>query len=95
VQIDQVIAMAEENIPVLSPPMFDSSRLRPGMVAAVSGIYRAHHYRHRSPHIVFIEAGTILPECRRCGHVVEFAPLIAARAIETDDDLCSGLTAAG
>lgn len=69
--------------------MFDSSRLRPGMVTAVSGIYRVHHYRHRSPHMVFIAAGTVLPECRRCGQVVQFAPLIAAAQIEADDDFYS------
>lgn len=75
-----------DDLPVIGPPMFDASRLRPGMVAAVSGIYRVHHYRHRAPHMVFIEAGTLLPECRRCGDIVQFAPLIAATLMEADDD---------
>lgn len=80
--------------PVIGPPIFDSSRLRAGMVAAVSGIYRVHHYRHRAPHMVFVEAGTRLPACRRCGDVVEFAPLIAATTLQADDDLLPDIKAA-
>jgi hypothetical protein len=82
-----------DEIPVIGPPIFDSSRLRAGMVAGISGIYRAHHYRHRSPHMVFIAAGTVLPQCRRCGDVVQFAPLIAAAPLQTDDDFYNDLEA--
>jgi hypothetical protein len=84
-----------DEVPLIPPSVFDKSRLRPGSVVVTSGIYRVHHYRHRMPHIVFIEAGTTLPPCKRCGEAVEFAPLIAAEAIEGDEDLSKNLKATG
>jgi hypothetical protein len=38
------------------------------------------------PHFVTITAGTVLPECRRCGDKVRFAPMIAAEPIDADVD---------
>lgn len=66
--------------------MDSSSRLIPGAFAPRSGVYRVHHYAHRMPHLVTITAGTVLPECRRCGDKVRFAPMIAAESIEKDVD---------
>lgn len=70
------------------------SRLRPGVIAASSGVYRVHHHEHRLPHMVFIEAGTTLPECNHCGIQVQFSPLTAAEAIATDEDFHKELKAA-
>jgi hypothetical protein len=63
-----------------------SSRLVPGAAAPRSGVYRVHHYAHRIPHLVTVTAGTVLPECRRCGNKVRFAPMIAAEPIINDVD---------
>jgi len=62
------------------------SRLIPGEIAPRSGVYRVHHYAHRMPHLVTVTVGTILPECKRCGDKVRFAPMIAAESIEEDVD---------
>jgi hypothetical protein len=79
---------------VFPPPAPDASRLRPGVVVQVSGIYRVHHYAHRMPHNVIIEAGLRLPRCRRCGDAVRFAPLITAEVIENDIDFQEELSSA-
>jgi hypothetical protein len=63
-----------------------SSRFMPGAVAPRSGVYRVHHYAHRMPHLVIITAGTLLPECKRCGRKVTFVPMIAAEPINVDVD---------
>jgi hypothetical protein len=63
-----------------------SSRFVTGAVAPRSGVYRVHHYAHRMPHLVTITAGTILPECKRCGNKVRFVPMIAAEPINVDVD---------
>jgi hypothetical protein len=63
-----------------------SSRFVPGSVAPRSGVYRVHHYAHRMPHFVTITAGAVLPECKRCGDKVRFAPMIAAEPINADVD---------
>ena len=63
-----------------------SSRFVPGAVAPRSGVYRVHHYAHRMPHLVTIAAGAVLPECKRCGDKVRFAPMIAAEPINVDVD---------
>jgi hypothetical protein len=63
-----------------------SSRFVPGAVAPRSGVYRVHHYAHRMPHLVIVTAGTVLPECKRCGHKVMFVPMIAAEPINADVD---------
>ena len=62
------------------------SRLIPGEIAPRSGVYRVHHYAHRMPHLVTVTVGTILPECKRCGDKVRFAPMIAAEPISNDVD---------
>ena len=62
------------------------SRLIPGAVAPRSGVYRVHHYAHRMPHLVTVTIGTVLPECKRCGDKVRFAPMIAAEPISNDVD---------
>jgi hypothetical protein len=38
------------------------------------------------PHFVIITAGTVLPQCKRCGRKVTFAPMIAAEPINVDVD---------
>jgi hypothetical protein len=63
-----------------------SSRFVPGAVAPRSGVYRVHHYAHRMPHLVIVTAGTVLPECKRCGDRVRFVPMVAAERIEADVD---------
>lgn len=83
---------------LVSPPLSsfrpDSSWLKSGAVAETSGLYRVHHYAHRSPHTVFVSAGTRLPECHHCGAKVQYAPLIAGELLETDQDLGSSSKAA-
>ena len=66
-----------------------SSRFVPGAIAPRSGVYRVHHYAHRMPHLVTITAGAVLPQCRRCGDKVRFAPMIAAESINQDVDFIS------
>lgn len=63
-----------------------SSRFLPGAVAPRSGVYRVLHYAHRIPHLVTVSAGTVLPECKRCGDRVRFVPMIAADPINLDAD---------
>jgi hypothetical protein len=65
----------------------DSSWLRCGAIAEKSGLYRVHHYAHRAPHTVFVNAGTRLPECHSCGERVQYAPLIAGEELNRDQDL--------
>jgi hypothetical protein len=65
----------------------DSSWLRCGAIAEKSGLYRVHHYAHRAPHTVFVNAGTRLPECHSCGARVQYAPLIAGEELNRDQDL--------
>lgn len=38
------------------------------------------------PHLVIIIAGTVLPECKRCGHKVMFVPMVAAEPVNMDVD---------
>lgn len=66
--------------------MDPSSRFVPGAIAPHSGVYRVHHYAHRMPHLVFVSAGTVMPECRRCGDKVTFSPILAAEPINRDVD---------
>ena len=67
-------------------PVDSSSRFVPGAIAPRSGVYRVHHYAHRMPHLVTVTAGAVLPECKRCGDKVRFAPMIAADPINLDVD---------
>jgi hypothetical protein len=63
-----------------------SGRLRAGDLAPQSGIYRVHHRAHRLPHDVYVNAGTRLPVCRRCGRDAEFGLLMAGPELQTDFD---------
>jgi hypothetical protein len=74
--------------------MDSASRFLPGATAPRSGVYRVHHYAHRIPHLVTVTAGTVLPECKRCGDKVRFAPILAAEAIEVDEDFATQGSAA-
>ena len=64
----------------------DPVRLHAGASAPRSGVYRVFHQRHRMPHLVIILAGQTLPECKRCGSRVEFAPFMHVESAETDPD---------
>lgn len=64
-----------------------NDRLRPGDTVEASGVYRVYHHAHRLPHSVFIPAGTVLPNCRRCGAKVEFGLLLQSEALSSDHDL--------
>ena len=64
-----------------------NDRLRPGDTVEASGVYRVYHHAHRLPHSVFIPAGTVLPNCRRCGSKVEFGLLLQSEALSSDHDL--------
>ena len=70
-----------------------SGRLRPGDTAEVGGVYRVYHHAHRLPHSVFVQAGTVLPKCRRCGDKVEFGLLLQSDSIAADHDLIEKATA--
>jgi hypothetical protein len=74
--------------------MDSASRFSPGATAPRSGVYRVHHYAHRIPHLVTVTAGTALPKCKRCGDKVRFAPMLAAEAIEADEDFATQDSAA-
>ena len=65
----------------------ESIWFRAGMVATRSGIYRVYHDAHRAPHEVTIEAEMVLPNCRRCGDRVHFAPLITVEPVQSERDL--------
>lgn len=52
----------------------------------MSGVYRVHHYAHRIPHLVTVNAGTILPKCKRCGAMVRFVLVTESERIEVDID---------
>lgn len=73
------------------PPSYrrDPSWARPGRKTEKSGVYRVYHYAHRLPHEVFIDGGTVLPPCRVCGELVQFAPLITAEPFDADVDFQS------
>ncbi len=59
------------------------------MMARRSGLYRVYHYKHRLPHEVFVPEGTVFPVCKKCGDMVQFAPLLAGEDLSRDDDLAS------
>ena len=64
-----------------------SERLKPGQTAEQSGVYRVYHHAHRLPHSVYIPAGMVLPQCRRCGDRVEFGLVMASEPVERDHDM--------
>jgi hypothetical protein len=64
-----------------------SGRLRAGELASQSGIYRVYHRAHRLPHNVYVNAGSRLPACRRCGNDCEFGLLMAGPDLNADFDL--------
>jgi len=63
-----------------------SSRSRAGELAPQSGIYRVYHRAHRLPHNVYVNAGSRLTLCRRCGRDCEFGLLMAGPDLQTDFD---------
>ncbi len=63
-----------------------ASRFMPGAVVPHSGVYRVHHYADRMPHFVTVTAGTVLPQCKRCGDKVRFVPMVASEPINLDVD---------
>lgn len=79
-------ALLQFLFPPYGGPVDSLSRLVPGVIAPRSGVYRVHHYAHRMPHSVTVTAGTVLPQCRRCGDKVRFAPMIPAEPISNDVD---------
>ena len=58
----------------------------PGAVAPRPGLYWVSHLRHRLAHLVFIEEGTALPHCRRCGAGVRYALQQRVQHLESDRD---------
>ena len=64
----------------------ESGRLIAGELVSQSGIYRVYHRAHRLPHSVYVNAGTRLPVCQRCGRDVEFGLLMAGPELKTDYD---------
>lgn len=46
---------------------------QPGAHAPRDGLYWVSHLRHRLAHLVFIDEGTVFPECRRCGGGVRYS----------------------
>ena len=63
-----------------------SGRQRAGDLAAQSGIYCVYHRAHRLPHNVYVNAGSRLPICRRCGTDAEFGLVMAGADLLTDFD---------
>ncbi len=58
----------------------------PGATAPRPGLYWVSHLRHRLAHLVFIEEGTVLPHCRRCGAGVRYALHQRIQHLESDRD---------
>lgn len=64
----------------------NSGRLHAGDIAPQSGIYRVYHRAHRLPHDVYVNAGSRLPECRRCGRDAEFGLRLPGPDLNADFD---------
>ena len=64
----------------------NSGRLHAGDLAPQSGIYRVYHRAHRLPHDVYVNAGSRLPLCHRCGNDAEFGLVMAGTDLLTDFD---------
>jgi hypothetical protein len=58
----------------------------PGAKAPRPGLYWVSHLRHRLAHLVFIEEGTILPACRRCGVGARYSLQQRVQHLESDRD---------
>jgi len=58
----------------------------PGTRAPRAGLYWVSHLRHRLAHLVFIEEGTILPACRRCGAGTRYSLQQRVQHLESDRD---------
>ena len=65
----------------------DPVRLHAGASAPRTGVYRVFHQRHRMPHLVIILENQVLPNCKRCGDRVEYAPFLHAVTADADADL--------
>lgn len=59
---------------------------QPGAQAPRGGLYWVSHLRHRLAHLVFVEEGTIFPECRRCAGGVRFSLQQRVQHLEQDRD---------
>lgn len=59
---------------------------QPGAQAPRGGLYWVSHLRHRLAHLVFIEEGTVFPECRRCGGGVRYLLQQRVQHLEQDRD---------
>jgi hypothetical protein len=57
-----------------------------GTKAPRPGLYWVSHLRHRLAHLVFIEEGTVLPACKRCGAGVRYALQQRVQHLESDRD---------
>jgi hypothetical protein len=70
--------------------------LKPGDTASITGLYRVRHHQHRYLHVLFIPAGTILPQCHHCGQRVRFEFMdVAPASLDSDKDFCITPKAAG
>ena len=58
----------------------------PGAKAPRPGLYWVSHLRHRLAHLVFIEEGTVLPACRRCGVGARYSLQQRVQHLESDRD---------
>jgi hypothetical protein len=67
---------------------------RPGDSAAVTGVYRATHLRHRMPHEITVLEAEVFPRCKKCGDKVKFELVHAAPRFKGDVDLLLGVCAA-
>jgi hypothetical protein len=59
----------------------------PGAKAPRAGLYWVSHLRHRLAHLVYIEEGTVLPHCQRCGGGVRFVLQQRVQHLDSDRDL--------
>lgn len=58
----------------------------PGATAPRSGLYWVSHLRHRLAHLVYVDEGTVLPHCRRCGAGVRYSLQQRVQHLESDRD---------
>jgi hypothetical protein len=58
-----------------------------GEACTDTGIYRAFHYQHRSPHTTFVAEGEAFPPCRRCKDRIYFKLVVKGRRWQEEYDL--------
>lgn len=59
--------------------------LRVGDAIPESGLYRVHHFEHRSPHEVTLLRNELFPRCAKCGDAVYFQLVRAVPGLERKD----------